>query len=106
MVLDEGLFFPNRIALMHAALRHALPTILNGRPYVDAGGLLSFEYDSAENDRIFAYFVDKILRGAKPADLPIQQPTKFVLSINLKVAKALGLSVPPTLLGLADEVIE
>ncbi len=80
--------------------------LLASRAYVEAGGLLSLGFDSAENDRVFAYFVDKILRGAKPADLPVQQPTKFVLSINLKTAKALGLTIPQSLLLRADEVIQ
>jgi putative ABC transport system substrate-binding protein len=100
------IFYSNRAALARAALRHALPTIVAWRDYVEAGGLLSLNHDSAENDRIFAYFVDKILRGAKPADLPVQQPTKFVLSINLKTAKVLGLTIPQSLLLRADEVIQ
>ena len=69
---------------MQSALRHAMPTIVADRKMVEAGGLLSLGFDVAERYRSLAYFVDKILRGAKPADLPIQQPTKFVLSINLK----------------------
>ena len=73
---------------------------------MEAGGLLSLNHDSAENDRIIAYFVDKILRGAKPADLPVQQPTKFDLVINLKTAKALGLTIPQSILVRANEVIE
>ncbi len=73
---------------------------------MEAGGLLSLAIDDAEGDRVFAYFVDKILRGAKPADLPVQQPTKFVLSINLKTAKALGLTIPQSILARADEVIQ
>jgi putative ABC transport system substrate-binding protein len=106
MVAAEPMFYSNRVLLMRAALRHALPTIVQGRNYVEAGGLLSLGIDGAEFDRVFAYFVDKILRGAKPADLPVQQPTKFVLSINLKTAKALGIAVPQSLLLRADEVIQ
>ena len=100
------MFYFNRDLIMRAALRHTLPTIVSSRDYVDAGGLLSLVPDSAEIDRMFAYSVDKILRGAKPADLRVQQPTKFFLSINLKTAKALGLMVPPSLLVRADEVIQ
>ena len=80
--------------------------LFSQKEYVEAGGLLSFSHDSAENDRQFAYFVDKILRGAKPADLPIQQPSKFCLSINLKTAKALGLTIPQSMFLRADEVIQ
>ena len=107
LIVGHGhIFYSNRAVLMRAALRHALPTIVAWRPYVEAGGLLSLNIDSAENDRIFAYFVDKILRGAKPADLPLQQPTKFDLVINLKTAKALGLTIPQSLLLRADTVIQ
>jgi ABC-type uncharacterized transport system substrate-binding protein len=73
---------------------------------VQDGGLVSYAYSDAERDRRFAYFMDKILRGAKPADLPIEQPTKFEIAINLKTAKLLGLTVPQSLLLRADEVIE
>ena len=106
MVAQDPLFHWNRVLLMRAALRHALPTIVGGRDYVEAGGLLSLAIDEAEYDRVFAYFGDKILRGAKPADLPVQQPSRFVLSINLKTAKALGLTIPQSLLLRADEVIQ
>ena len=106
MVSHDHMFYSNRVVLMRAALRHALPTIGGYRDYVEAGGLLTLDVDSAENDRIFAYFVDKILRGAKPADLPVQQPTKFDLVINLKTAKALGLTIPQSLLLRADKVIQ
>ena len=106
MVGHEHIFYSNRVVLMRAALRHALPTIGGYRDYVEAGGLLTLDVDSAENDRIFAYFVDKILRGAKPADLPLQQPTKFDLVINLKTAKTLGLTIPQSLLLRADLVIQ
>jgi putative ABC transport system substrate-binding protein len=102
----EPMFYSNRVLLMRAALRHALPTVLAERGYLEAGGLLSLAIDDTEEDRVFAYFVDKILRGAKPADLPVQQPSRFMLSINLKTAKALGLTIPQSLLLRADEVIQ
>jgi putative ABC transport system substrate-binding protein len=101
----DQLFGVNRVLLMRAALRHSLPTVVSGKDLAVAGGLLSLAPDDAEEDRVFAYFVDKILRGAKPADLPVQQSTKFELVINLKTARALGLTIPQSLLVRADEVI-
>ena len=106
IVGNDSLFYSNRVLLMDTALWHALPTIVGDKELVEAGGLLSLAVDEAEVNRSFAYFLDKILRGAKPADLPVQQPTKFVLSINLKTAKALNLTIPQALLQRADEVIQ
>ena len=74
--------------------------------FLQAGSLLSYGNDQVDNYRRVAVYVDRILRGAKPSELPVEQPTKFELVINMKAAKALGLDIPPTLLGLADEVIE
>jgi putative ABC transport system substrate-binding protein len=93
------------VAITAAAARHALPLI--GLPgLVRAGGLISYWYDTVELHARAASYVDRILKGASPADLPVQQPTKYSLIINLKTAKALGLTVPPAMLDLAEEVIE
>jgi putative ABC transport system substrate-binding protein len=96
----------NRTRINALAVAMQLPTVFGEQNYVDAGGLMSYGPNFPDLFRRAGDFVDKILRGAKPADLPVEQPTKFDLAINLKTAKALGLEVPPTLLALADEVIE
>jgi len=88
------------------AAQHRLPTIVPTRYFVEAGGLMSYGYDREHLVKRAASYVDRILKGAKPADLPIEQPTKFELVINLKTAKALGLTIPPSLLQRADQVIE
>jgi putative ABC transport system substrate-binding protein len=92
--------------IVNFGLAHRLPTVWENRSSVDEGGLFRYGIDQLENARLAAGYVVRILNGAKPADLPIQQPTKFQLVINLKTARALGLPIPPAILALADEVIE
>jgi putative ABC transport system substrate-binding protein len=95
---------PNRVA--DSALKSRLPSIYINRTFVDAGGLMSYAADEAESYRRVAYYVDRILNGAKPADLPVEQPTKFELVINLKTAKQIGVTIPQSMLYRADKVIK
>jgi putative ABC transport system substrate-binding protein len=106
VVLGDPLLFNNRGQIGVVALRDRLPAISTAREYAEAGLLLTYGPNLQDQFRRSAIFVDKIFKGAKPADLPVEQPTKFELVINLKTAKALGIIMPPTLLGRADEVIE
>jgi hypothetical protein len=106
LVFSGGLIDPHARRIAELAARSRLPTMYAFRFYVEAGGLMSYGLDLIENFHRAAIFVDKILKGAKPADLPIEQPTKFELVINMKTAKALGLTIPQSLLVRADEIIQ
>jgi putative tryptophan/tyrosine transport system substrate-binding protein len=105
LILPDGFNVTHRDAIIAAAARHSLPAI-STTEFPGAGGLMSYWFDAVDLHAQAASYIDRILRGANPADLPVQQPTKFSLIINLKTAKALGLTVPPSMLDLADEVIE
>jgi putative tryptophan/tyrosine transport system substrate-binding protein len=105
-VCADPLVFANRVRVATLALGARLPTIYDNEAFVEAGGLMSYGPSFADMFRRSAEYVDKILRGAKPADLPVEQPTKLDLVVNLTTAKVIGLSVPPTLLARADKVIE
>jgi putative ABC transport system substrate-binding protein len=104
-VIEDSLFFVHRTTLFKLALKARLPTICGQREYVDAGGLISYGANLGDLFRRSAGYVDKILKGAKPSDLPIEQPTQFELVVNLKTAKALGITIPESILVRADEVI-
>ena len=95
-----------RNLIIELAARHRLPTVYFERLFVAGGGLISYGADLAEGYRRAAGYVDRILKGEKPADLPVQAPTKYEMVINLKTAKALGLVVPPSLLARADDVVD
>jgi putative ABC transport system substrate-binding protein len=106
LLQSDGLFYIGRVPLMTAASKYALPTLTGDRRMLADGALAFHVYSDAEQDQRFASFVDRILRGAKPAELPMEQPTKFQIGINLKAAKALGITIPQSLLVRADEVIQ
>ena len=103
---DDAIFTTHRKEIAELAMKHQLAFISTTREFVNAGGLLSYGSNTADLYRRAATHIDKVLKGARPAELPVEQPTKFELAINLKTAKVLGISVPPTLLARADEVIE
>jgi putative ABC transport system substrate-binding protein len=105
-VLGGALMSANRKRIVGFALKSRLPSVFVTRQAVDAGGLMYYGADQAESYRRVAYYVDRILKGAKPADLPVEQPTKFELVINLKTAKQIGLTIPPEVLARANRLIK
>ena len=106
LVLGDRLFATHERQIIELAVKNRLPTIYSQRLYVEAGGLMSYGANFADQYRRAATYVDKILKGAKPADLPVEQPKKFELVINLKAAKQIGLTIPPNVLARADRVIK
>jgi putative ABC transport system substrate-binding protein len=106
LVADDATFFRHFGRLTELSLRHRLPTMCGNWSYATAGGLMNYSVDRANTVRQVAGYVDRLLRGANPAELPVEQPTKFILSINLKTAKALGVTIPSALLVQANEVIK
>jgi putative tryptophan/tyrosine transport system substrate-binding protein len=105
-VIGDPFTVTQRVTIVGLVAQHRLPAIYGLRAFVDAGGLMAYAANLNELWRRAAKYADKILKGAKPADLPVEQPTKFEFIINLKTAKALGLTIPPSLLQRADQVIE
>ena len=106
VIVETGLFLFHRKLLIEEATKNRWPTVNSSRQYPEVGGLMAYGVDYLDSCRRSAEYVDRILKGARPSDLPVQQPSKFELVVNLKAAKALGLTIPPTLLARADEVIE
>jgi len=106
ITVGSPLIVNNRALIISLAARHRLPAVYPFRSFVDAGGLISYGPDPVDQFRQAAGYVDRILKGEEPAELPVQSATKFELVINLKTAKALGITVPPALLARAEEMIE
>jgi putative tryptophan/tyrosine transport system substrate-binding protein len=105
ITITEPLARTNRKRIADLAIKNRLPSMFEGSTWVEAGGLMSYSAIDADHYRRAAVFVDKILKGAKPADLPVEQPMNFELAINLKAAKQIGLTIPPNVLARADRVI-
>ena len=103
---STNIFFIERRRLVDLAAKNRLPAMYLAREFADAGGLMSYAANVADLSRRAATYVDKILKGAKPGDLPVEQPTKFELVINLKTAKTLGLTISPSVLGRADHIVK
>jgi putative ABC transport system substrate-binding protein len=106
LVLGTAIFLAERQRVAELAIKHRLPTMSNLKDVVEAGGLMSYSPNWDDLSRRGAIYVDKILKGAKPADLPVEQATKFELVINLKTAKAIRLTIPPSVLARADQILE
>jgi putative ABC transport system substrate-binding protein len=106
ILAPDEMLFGRRLRIVDLAAKHRLPGVYENRGYVDAGGLMSYGPSFPAIFRRAATYVDKILKGAKPADLPVEQPTRFELVVNLKTAKALGLTIPRSVLVRADQVIQ
>ena len=106
IVVADPMFFDQRVRIADLAARQRLPSMYGLKEHADAGGLMSYSADFTDLYRRAATYVDKILKGAKPADLPVEQPTKFELVVNLKTAKAFSLAIPPSIVARADRVIE
>jgi putative ABC transport system substrate-binding protein len=106
VLISNSLLFTHRQRLVDLALQHRLPAMFEFREYAEAGGLIAYGANLDDLSRRAATYVDKLLKGTKPADFPVEQPMKFELVINLKTAEALGITIPPTLLFQADEVIK
>ena len=105
IIVRSSLFIDHRQQITDLAIKHRLASMTELHDYVDAGGLMSYAPNTADSYRRLAFYIDRILKGAKPADLPVEQPTKFELAINLKTAKQSGLTIPPNVLARADKVI-
>jgi putative tryptophan/tyrosine transport system substrate-binding protein len=106
LVPGDPMFTSNRKRITDLAVKHRLPAMFTSQEYVEAGGLMAYGENSTDRFRRLATYVDKILKGTKPADLPVEQPTKFEFVINLKTAKQIGLTIPPNVLARADKVIK
>jgi ABC-type uncharacterized transport system substrate-binding protein len=106
LIISDSSTINNRAQIGAAALRQRLATMFANKAYLTGGGLMSYGPDIVDSFRLSAVYVDKILKGTKPADLPVEQPTKFEFAINLKTAKALGIDIPPTVFTRVDEVFE